>query len=46
MKWCALRAAVSDEDGAEQPVYHAGASYVDVLRDAPGGIWRALEADS
>ena len=35
----------SDDEGEEQPVYQAGAGFVDVLRDAPDGLWRALEAE-
>jgi len=46
VKWCALRGRVRDDEGNEQPVYQAGAAFVDVLRDAPGGLWRALEVDS
>ncbi len=45
VKWCALRGKVRDDEGAEQPVYQAGAGFVDVLRDAPGGLWQALEAE-
>ena len=45
VKWCALRGSLRDDDGHEQPVYQAGAGFVDVLRDAPGGLWRALEAE-
>lgn len=45
VKWCALRGMVRDDDGVEYPVYQAGAGFVDVLRDAPGGLWRALEAE-
>ena len=45
VKWCALRGRIRDDDGVEQPVYQAGAGFVDVLRDAPGGLWRALEAE-
>ncbi len=46
VKWCALRGKVRDDDGNEQPLYQAGAGFVDVLRDAPGGLWRALEAET
>ncbi len=46
VKWCALRGKVRDDDDNEQPVYQAGAGFVDVLRDAPGGLWRALEVES
>ena len=46
IKWCALRGKARDDAGEEQPVYQAGAGFVDVLRDAPGGLWRALEAES
>ena len=46
VKWCALRGKVRDDEGNEQPVYQAGAGFVDVLRDAPGGLWRALEVES
>ena len=45
VKWCALRGKVRDQEGNEQPVYQAGAGFVDVLRDAPGGLWRALETE-
>ena len=45
VKWCVLRDRVRDDEGNEQPVYQAGAGFVDVLRDAPGGLWRALEAE-
>lgn len=46
VKWCALRGEVRDDEGREQPVYQAGAGFVDILRDAPEGLWRALEAVS
>ena len=46
VKWCALRGKVRDDDGEQRPVYQAGAGFVDVLRDAPGGLWQALEAES
>jgi hypothetical protein len=46
VKWCALGGTVFDDEGDEQPLYHAGGVFVDVLRDAPGGLWRALEAES
>ena len=46
VKWCALRGRVRDDDGTERPVFQAGAGFVDILRDAPGGLWRALEVRS
>ena len=46
VRWCALRGRCATAQGNEQPVYQAGAGFVDVLRDAPGGLWRALEAES
>jgi hypothetical protein len=46
VKWCAMRGRVVDDEGNEEPVYQAGAGFVDVHRDAPGGLWRALEAES
>ena len=46
VKWCSLRGLVQDDEGVEQPVYQAGAVFVDILRDAPKGLWRALEAVS
>ena len=46
VKWCALRGKALDDDGNEQPLYQAGAGFVDILRDAPDGVWRALEVDS
>ena len=45
VKWCALRGKELDDEGSEHSVYQAGAGFVDVLRDAPGGLWRALEAE-
>lgn len=46
VKWCALRGRLRDDDGDEQPIYQAGAGFVDVHRDAPGGIWEALRAET
>jgi hypothetical protein len=46
VKWCALRGQVRDAVGNEQPFFHAGAGFVDIHRDAPGGLWQALEVDS
>ncbi len=43
VKWCAQRGTLRDDDGAEAPLYQAGAGFVDVHRDAPGGLWAALE---
>ncbi len=49
VKWCVPRSRVSDGESSEQPVYQpvyqAGARFVDILRDAPGGLWRALEVE-
>ena len=36
---------VRDDDDNERPVFQAGAGFVDVMRDAPGGLWRALQAE-
>ena len=44
VRWCTLRGTVRDDEGEEQPIYKAGAGFVDILRDAPGGLWQALEA--
>jgi hypothetical protein len=44
VKWCALRALPGEDGESELPLYHAGGGFVDVHRDAPGGLWRALEA--
>ena len=46
VRWCSVRGTVRDDDGQEQSVYQAGGGFVDVHRDAPGGLWRALEADA
>ena len=46
VKWCAMRGGMSDEEGHERPLFQVGAGFVDVHRDAPGGLWRALEAES
>jgi hypothetical protein len=45
VKWCAMRGTVRDDDGEDHAIYQAGAGFVDILRDAPGGLWRALEAE-
>ncbi len=43
VKWCAQRGSSRDAEGHEVPVFQAGGGFVDVHRDAPGGIWAALE---
>lgn len=43
IKWCAARGSMRDEAGQDVPLFQAGAGFVDVHRDAPGGLWAALE---
>jgi hypothetical protein len=43
VKWCSIRGTVRDEEDRETAFYQAGASFVDVHRDAPSGLWAALE---
>ncbi len=42
IRWCAQRGGGS-EDERGRPLFHAGGGFVDVHRDAPGGLWAALE---
>ncbi len=44
VKWCSQKGADQDET-PEPALFEAGASFVDVHRDAPTGIWEGLEAD-
>ena len=46
VKWCAQRGGVRDAGGVVMPLYQAGAGFVDVHRDAPGGLWAALEVSA
>ncbi len=45
IKWCSQKGEVLDAEGKTTPVFEAGAGFVDIHRDAPGGIWEGIEAD-
>ncbi len=46
IKWCSQKDPGPQEDGETEPVFEAGASFVDIHRDVPTGIWEGLEADA
>ncbi len=44
VKWCSQKGAGRDET-AMPALFEAGASFVDIHRDAPAGVWEGIEAD-